>query len=85
MNLYVMKNFTLKELYFGCCEGDTTTAVQKHKTDELSPVGHWKWSAEEIKWGVVQQDLHESLAMQFLQALRREPPEDGWVLVVGGE
>jgi hypothetical protein len=85
MNLYVLKNFTLREIYFGICDGDTSAAVKTHKSDNLSPVGHWKWGSEEIKWGEVEHDLHEALAQSFLAALRREPPEDGWVLVVGSE
>jgi hypothetical protein len=85
MNIYVLKNFTQREIYFGVCEGDTAAVVQQHKGNDLSPVGHWKWAAEEVKWGVVGADLPESVARQFLAALRREPPEDGWVQVFGGE
>ena len=85
MNVYIMKNFTLKEVYFGLAEDDTHAAVKEHKTNELSPVSHWNWDAEEIKWGVVQSDLHEQYARAFLQALRREPPDDGWVIVFGGD
>ena len=85
MTIYVLKNLTLKELYFAVCEGDAAAAAQSHKGNDLSPVSHWKWDAEEVKWGVVGADLPESVAQQFLAALRREPPEDGWVQVFGGE
>lgn len=85
MNVYIMKNFTLKEVYFGLAEGETKETVQTHKTNQDSPVGHWKWGVEDIKWGEVEKDLHESTAHSFLQALRREPPEDDWIVVVGME
>lgn len=85
MNVYVMKNFTLREFYFGLCDGDTAAAVNRHRTDLSSPLGHWKWGVENIKWGEVALDLSEALARSFVQALRRQPPEDGWALVVGGE
>ena len=85
MNVYIMKNFTLKEVYFGLSEGDTHETVMAHKIDPESPVGHWKWDDEEIKWGEVEPDLHEVYAKSFMQALRREPPDDGWIVVFGGE
>jgi len=85
MNIYVLKNFTLREFYFGSCEGDSHEAVKSHRENPDSPVGHWQWKGEEIKWGLVGRDLHETYARAFLQALRREPPEDGWVMVVGME
>ena len=85
MNVYLMKNLTLQEIYFGLADGDCREAVTRHRDDPLSPVGHWKWGDEEIKWGEVERDLHEDSARSFLQALRREPPEEGWVVVVGGE
>ena len=85
MNIYVLKTFTLKELYFGLADGDVQAAVQKHKGDELSPVGHWRWESEEVKWGEVGSELHEALAHSFISALRRQPPEEGWVIVFGGD
>lgn len=83
MNVYIMKNLSLKEVYFGLAEGDTHVIVKSHKGNQDSPVGHWRFDSEEIKWGVVESDLSEQYAHAFLQALRREPPDDGWVVVVG--
>jgi hypothetical protein len=85
MNVYIMKNFTLREVYFGLADDDSHAAVKSHRGNPDSPVGHWKFDVEEIKWGVVQSGLHEQYARAFLLALRREPPEDGWVVVYGGE
>ena len=85
MNIYMLKNFTLKEVYFGVTDGECRDAVSGHKSSPDSPVGHWKFDSEEIKWGMVEKDLHESYAQAFVQALRREPQDDGWVVVMGGE
>lgn len=85
MNIYLLKNFTLKEMYFGLTEGECSQAVKIHRDNPDSPVGHWKFDREEIKWGLVEGDLHETYARAFVQALRREPPEDDWVVVVGME
>ncbi len=85
MDVYVMKNFTLKEVYFGLAEEEAKVAVNAHKSNDLSPIGHWKFDEEEIKWGVVQSGLQDQYAQAFMQALRREPQEDGWVVVVGME
>lgn len=79
----MLKNFSLQEVYFGISEGDVHQAVKAHKGDQDSPVAHWKFEKEEIKWGLVQEDLSEVYARAFLQALRREPTEDGWILVMG--
>ena len=83
MNVYIMKNFSLKEVYFGLAEGDTHETVRSHKGNQDSPVGHWNFDVEEIKWGIVEGDLHEQYARAFLQALRREPPDEEWIVVVG--
>jgi len=83
MNVYMIKNFTLKEIYFGLADDDTHTVVKSHKGNLESPVGHWKFDEEEIKWGQVQKRLPEQYAHAFLQALRREPQDDGWVVVFG--
>ncbi len=85
MNVYVMKNFTLREIYFDVAEGETQEAVQAHRKNPNSPVSHWNFTEEEIKWGTIDTDLHEQYARAFIQALRREPPEDDWTVVVGGE
>ncbi len=84
MNIYIMKNFTLREVYFGLAEGDCREVVAAHEGNELSPVGHWRWDSEAIKWGEVEGNLHDELARSFIQALRREPPDDDWVVVMGG-
>lgn len=85
MDIYILKNFSLQETFFGLAEGKLQDTVTSHKNDPDSPVGHWKFDSEEIKWGLVQEDMHEANAHAFLQALRREPQDDGWVLVVGGD
>ena len=84
MNIYMLKNFTVKEVYFGLTETDCKQAALAHKDNPDSPIGHWKWGEEEIKWGAVQENLYEGHAYAFLQALRREPQEEGWIVVVGG-
>ncbi|MBT3231996.1 MAG: hypothetical protein HN356_04210 [Calditrichaeota bacterium] len=83
MNIYMLKNFSLQEVYFGLSENDVHQAVKAHKGNQDSPVAHWEFEKEEIKWGIVQGDLSEVYAQAFLQALRREPTEDGWILVMG--
>ncbi len=85
MNVYMLKNFTLKEVYFGLAEDDTHASVKSHRGNPDSPVGHWKFEDEEIKWGAVEEGLHEQYAHAFMQALRREPQDDGWVVVFGME
>lgn len=85
MNIYVLKNFTLKEIYFGLAEGDARDAAKTHRNNPDSPVGHWKFDNEEIKWGTVETDLAEAYARAFMQALRREPPDEGWVTVIGAD
>ncbi len=85
MDIYMLKNFTLKEVYFGIADGDTHAAAVAHKTNPDSPVSHWKFGVEKIQWGVVEDGLSEAFANAFIQALRREPQEDGWVVVFGGE
>lgn len=84
MKIYLIKNFTLKECYFGITPADVRDAISEHRASPDSPISHWKWGEEEIKWGLVEDGLHEAYARAFLQALRREPQEDDWVLVVGG-
>jgi len=79
----MLKNFTLKEIFFGLAEGDSHEAVKTHKANPDSPVGHWQFDSDEIKWALVEKDLSEMYARAFIQALRREPPEDDWVVVVG--
>ncbi|MDP8240243.1 MAG: hypothetical protein P9X24_14230 [Candidatus Hatepunaea meridiana] len=83
MNIYIMKNFTLKEVYFGLADGDTHKVTKSHKDNPLSPVGHWKFDEEEIKWGEVNTGLPEEYARSFLRALRNEPPDDDWIMVYG--
>jgi len=85
MNIYILKNFTLKEVFFGVSDADAPTAALQHKNNPYSPVGHWKWGTEKIKWGLVGGELADIYAQAFLQALRREPPEEGWIVVVGGD
>ncbi len=85
MDIYMLKNFTLQEVYFGIADGETQATVNKHKNNPDSPVGHWKFGKEEIKWGIVEDGLSEMYANAFIQALRREPQDDGWVVVFGGE
>ncbi len=83
MDIYILKNFTLKEVYFGLTEDNPRDAVQKHKSDPESPVGHWNFEQEEIKWGKVEQDISEQFAQAYVQALRREPQDEGWIIVMG--
>ncbi len=83
MNIYILKNFSLQEVYFGLAEGETYEAVTTHKGNQDSPVGHWQFDSEDIKWGQVEDSLPDQYAQAFLQALRREPPDEGWVVVVG--
>lgn len=83
MTIYILKNFTLQEVYFGIAEGDLRSAVNEHKNNPDSPVGHWQFDSEKIQWGEVEKDLSEAYGRAFLQALRREPPDEGWVVVVG--
>ena len=83
MNIYMLKNFSQKEVYFGLSEGDAHAAVISHRNNPDSPIGHWGFDRDQIKWGLVQEDLSEVYAPAFLQALRREPVEEGWVQVVG--
>lgn len=85
MNIYLLKNFSLKEIYFGMTAGHTRDAVASHRNNPDSPVGHWRFDSEEIKWGLVGEEMPEVYAPGYLQALRREPPEDGWIIVVGME
>lgn len=85
MNIYIMKNFTTREVYFGLTEDDCRSAVSGHKGNPDSPVGHWKFDEEKIQWGEIQTDLAEGVALSFIQALRQEPQDDGWVVVVGLE
>jgi len=85
MDIYILKNFSQKEIYFGLSEGELKKTISAHRDNPDSPLGHWNWDGDEIKWGTVQEELYETNARAFMQALRREPPEDGWVVVVGGE
>lgn len=85
MNIYILKNFTLREQYLGATEDDSHAAVKAHKANPDSPVSHWKWGVEKIQWGEVQAGLPPGAAAAFLRALRKEPLDDGWVLVYGGE
>jgi len=85
VEIYILKNFTLQEVYFGSADGNLQEVVRKHRTDPVSPVSHWKFGVEEIKWGVVQDGLPAGVTASFLQALRREPPDEGWVIVFGGD
>jgi len=85
MNVYIMKNFTRKEVYFGLADGDNHSVVKAHRGNPESPVGHWRFDDEEIKWGMVEEGLPEQYARAFLQALRREPQDDEWVVVFGGD
>jgi hypothetical protein len=84
MNIYLLKNFTLREQYLGATEDDSFAAVKAHKGNADSPVSHWKWGAEKIQWGEVQAGLAPVSASAFLKALRNEPLEEGWVNVYGG-
>ncbi len=83
MNIYIMKNFSLQEVYFGLTEDETRKAINNHKGNPESPVGHWKFDEEKVQWGEVQSGLPEGVAHSFLQALRRQPPDDDWIVVVG--
>ena len=83
MNIYILKNFTLKEVYYGLAEGNAREAANTHKENLDSPLGHWKFGEEEIKWGLVQQEFPDNYAQAYLDAIRREPPEDDWILVMG--
>jgi len=83
MNIYVMRNVSLQEVYFGLTENDSKEVVKGHKEDLESPVSHWKFDEEKVQWGEVQTGLPEGVAHSFIQALRREPPDEGWVVVVG--
>lgn len=83
MDIYLLKNFTLKEVYFGLSEGELIESINSHKNNADSPVGHWNFEAEEVKWGKVEENLSELYAKAFLQALRREPPDEGWIIVFG--
>ncbi|MBM3327458.1 MAG: hypothetical protein FJY65_10895 [Calditrichaeota bacterium] len=83
MNIYILKNFTQREVYFGLAEEDSSKAVKSHKDNLLSPVGHWKWGVEKIQWGEVQKGLPAGAAAAFINALRKEPPEEGWAVVFG--
>jgi len=85
MNIYILKNFTLREQYFGQSESPSREAALEQKTNPLSPVGHWQWGKEKIQWGEVQGGLAPASASAFLKALRNEPPEAGWVNVFGGD
>lgn len=81
MNIYILKNFTLQEIFFDTCETGAKEAAQAHKSTPDSPISHWKFDTEQIKWGIVQSDLAEGLAESFLTALRREPQDDGWTVI----
>lgn len=83
MNIYVMRNLTLQEVYFGLTDNECKDEVKRHKGDPESPVSHWKFDEEKVQWGEVESGLPEGVAYSFIQALRREPPDDGWVVVVG--
>ncbi len=83
LNIYIMKNFTLREVYFGLSETSCESTVKSHKNNPLSPVGHWLWKKEKIQWGEVQGGLSAGAAIAFLNALRKEPQEEGWVVVFG--
>lgn len=85
MCIYLVKNFTRCELYFGMTEKSAREAVLAHRHNPLSPLSHWHWDREEIKWGEVQGGLPVETAAAFLQALRRQPPDDGWVVVMSPE
>ena len=85
MDIYILKNFSLQETFFGLADGKLQDKITSHKNNPDSPVGHWKFDSEEIKWGLVQEGMSPPNAQAFLQALRREPPDDGWELVVGGD
>lgn len=85
MNIYIIKNFTLQELYFGATEEDSHVAVKAHKINPDSPVSHWDWAKEKIQWGEVQIGLPAGSCLAYLAALRREPLDSGWVMVYGGD
>lgn len=85
MNIYIIKNFTLKEQYLGATEDDSHAAVKKHKENPESPVSHWKWGVEKIQWGEVQAGLPAGYGLTYLAALRREEPDPGWINVYGGD
>ncbi len=85
MNIFIIKNFTLKEQYLGATEDDSHVAVKAHKANPESPVSHWNWGTQKIQWGEVQGGLPAGSAAAFLVALRKEPLDEGWVLVYGGD
>jgi len=85
MNIYIIKNTTLREQYLGMTEEDCHVAVKAHKANPNSPVSHWKWETQKIQWGEVQAGLAPVSAAAFLKALRNEPLDDGWVNVYGGD
>jgi hypothetical protein len=86
MNIYLIKNWTLKEQYLGATEEDSQVAVRAQKANPNGPVSHWKWDGtEKIQWGEVQAGLAPVSAAAFLKALRNEPLDAGWVNVYGGE
>ncbi len=85
MNIYILKNFTLREQYLGATDDDSHAAVKAHKANPDSPVSHWKWATEKVQWGEVQAGLAPVSAAAFLRALRNEPLDDGWVNVYGGD
>lgn len=85
MNIYIIKNFTLRELYLGATEGSSHETVKAHKANPDSPVSHWKWGVEQIRWGEVQAGLPTGAGLSYLAALRKEPLDEGWVQVFGGD
>ncbi|MFN3820733.1 MAG: hypothetical protein ACK4OO_00245 [bacterium] len=85
MTIYIIKNFTRWEFYLGIAEKNPKEAIEKHRRDPWSPLSHWRWDKEEIRWGEVEGDLPPDTAIAFLRALRREPPEEGWTLVYAPE
>jgi hypothetical protein len=79
-SIYVVKNYTLKEVYFGTTRHKVRESLSDLRHHRARDAAHWDWDAQDIEWRIVSRRVPAPLAAALVWRLKHKE-RGGWKTV----
>lgn len=83
-NVYRLRNFTKKEIYYGTTEISVRERFKQHQTNDTKAIKHWNWIKNQIVYKTIRTNLSDKKAIEIAHKLETAKPPKGWTIIQTG-